>query len=84
MKNISLYLLIALIIMLFVGAKITENKIDPAYQKGFDCWIIIAKLNILTDNWTGEYLRLSNKYFKLDCQWSWKKNINTYEYIEAM
>ena len=57
---------------------------SPEYQKGYECGVIIAKLNILTDNGAGEYLRLSNKYFDLNCKGPEQDGIDTAEYIETM
>lgn len=40
---------------------------DNWENKWIDCWIIASKMDILTDNWTGEYKRLSDLYIQKEC-----------------
>lgn len=48
---------------------------DKFHDEWFDCGIIVVKMDILTDNWTGEYKRLSDKYKYMWCKIVDKKYI---------
>lgn len=53
---------------------------DKFYDEWFRCWVIVSKMNILTDNGTWEYKRLSDKFTDNNCKFD--DDINSY--IQSM
>ena len=43
---------------------IIHDTKETSYEIGYQCGIIVAKMDILTDNGTGEYKRLSDRYIQ--------------------
>ena len=62
--------------------QLTTNTSVP-YEVGFECGVIVAKMDILTDTWDGEYKRLSDKYMKLNCQYD-NKEEDIHNYVLSM
>jgi len=57
-----LWLILGLFIVIMVWI------IPNSKEVWVECWIIATKMDILTDNWTGEYKRLSDKFLENWCK----------------
>ncbi len=69
MKNVWAYYLWLVLWWLFILWVCFTTWYAPRYELWFECWVIVTKMNILTDTGTWEYRRLSDKYDTIGCQY---------------